>query len=311
MDNPYTGHSFFSVIGLFITRFLELLSGKIAFADLATDEVQVAVLASIGISSALVGAFLVFKKMTMLANSISHTILLGIIPAFLFSATLEMNLPVLLAASALAALLTAFFTQGLHQWTRLQEDASTGIVFTSLFAIGIVMATLLTRNSHIGAEAVMGNVDALHRNDLKGALLILFVNCTAVMLFYRPWQLIAFDSSYAKLMGFSVGAMNIVLLLLVSMTLVGAFRAVGVLMVLTFITAPALIARLYCRSLKPLLLLASGTALLSAIIGVALARHLLSVYDLPVSTGGLVVTLLGSAYLLCIGVKACQKRLQS
>lgn len=311
MDNPYSGQSFFTVIGLFVMRFLELLVGKISWSELATDEVQVVVLAAVGISSALVGAFLVFKKMTMLANSISHTILLGIIPAFLFSTTLEMNLPVLLAASALAALLTAFFTQALHQWTRLQEDASTGIVFTSLFAIGIVMATLLTRSSHIGAEAVMGNVDALHHDDLKGALLILIANCVAVMIFYRPWQLIAFDPSYAKLMGFSVGMMNTILLILVSMTLVGAFRAVGVLMVLTFITAPALIARLYCRSLKPLLLFASATALLAAIIGVALARHLLSVYDLPVSTGGLVVTLLGLSYLLCIGVHACQKRLQS
>lgn len=311
MDNPYTGQSFFAVIALFFSRLLDGITGKIAFTQIATDEVQVVVLAAIGISSALVGAFLVFKKMTMLANSISHTILLGIIPAFLFSATLEMNLPVLLVASALAALLTAFFTQGLHQWTRLQEDASTGIVFTSLFAIGIIMATLLTRNSHIGAEAVMGNVDALHRDDLKGALLILLINCAAVMIFFRPWQMIAFDTGYAKLMGLSVGAMNTILLILVSMTLVGAFRAVGVLMVLTFITAPALIARLYCRSLGPLLLLASGTALLAAVTGVALARHLLSVYDLPVSTGGLVVTLLGLAYLLCIGVQACQKRLQS
>lgn len=311
MDNPYAGQSFFGVIALFFSRMLDGLSGKIAFAQIATDEVQVVVLAAIGISSALVGSFLVFKKMTMLANSISHTILLGIIPAFLLSATVEMNLPVLLVASALAALLTAFFTQGLHQWTRLQEDASTGIVFTSLFAIGIIMATLLTRNSHIGSEAVMGNVDALHRDDLKGALFILLMNCAAVMIFFRPWQMIAFDTAYAKLMGLSVGAMNTILLILVSMTLVGAFRAVGVLMVLTFITAPALIARLYCRSLGALLLLASGTAFLSAVTGVALARHLLSVYDLPVSTGGLVVTLLGLAYLLCIGVQACQKRLQS
>lgn len=311
MENPYSGLSFFSVIGLFFMRFFEFLSGKLPLAGLATDEVQVIVLSAIGISSALIGAFLVFKKMAMLANSISHTILLGIIPAFLFSTTLEMNLPVLLIASGIAALLTAFFTEALHEWTRLQEDASTGIVFTSLFALGILMATLLTRNSHIGAEAVMGNVDALHPDDLKGALLILGVNVTAIFLFYRPWKLIAFDPAYARLLGVSVGAMNMILLLLASMTLVGAFRAVGVLMVLTFITAPAMIARIYCNSLKPLLFLAAGGAFLSAVSGVALARHLLSVYDLPVSTGGLIVTLLGSTYLVCIGVKACQKRLQS
>ena len=77
--NPYFGKNFFSFLLLFAQRMGSLLTGKIGFSDLASDEIQVLVLALVALASALVGTFLVLKKMTMLANSLSHTILLGIV----------------------------------------------------------------------------------------------------------------------------------------------------------------------------------------------------------------------------------------
>src|SRR4029077_18141377 len=105
---------------------------------------------------------------TMLANSLSHTILLGIVIAFLIGSSSEgfhegrLNLTLLFAAALGSGLLTAVVTEILTKSVKLQEDASLGLVFTTFFALGIVLVNLLARNVHIGAEVVMGNVDALH-----------------------------------------------------------------------------------------------------------------------------------------------------
>lgn len=302
--NPYFDTSFFSFLTLFFWRMGERLLGILPWTDVTSDEIQVAVLAAIGISSALVGTFLILRKNAMLANSLSHTILLGIVLAFLGGSSInqlhegKIDLPLMLGAAFLVALLTAFITEFLTKVAKLQEDASTGIVFTTFFALGILLVNLLTRNAHIGAEVVMGNVDALHPDDFKLAFIILIINLVSIVLFYKEWQITTFDSSLAKALGFSPPFFNYMLMILVSMTVVGAFRAVGVLMVLTFITAPPLTARLFCHRLWTMLLGAASIALFMALLGVALSRHLLSVHNLALSTGGVVTTLMGSLFLI-------------
>jgi manganese/zinc/iron transport system permease protein len=307
--NPYFDASFFSFIQIFFIRLYQFFTLQLPFKDLAPDEVQFIVLAAVGVSSALVGTLLILKKMTMLANSLSHTILLGIVLAFIFGSTEaefhegKLNLPLLLFAALCTGLLTAFITEFLTKFAKLQEDASTGLVFTTFFAIGIVLINLLTRNAHIGAEVVMGNVDALHRDDVSLALIILSINLVFIFGLYKEWQLTTFDPGLAKALGFPPALFNYFLMTLVSLTVVGAFRAVGVLMVLTFITAPALTARLFCKRLFPLMVTASAIGALSSLAGIALSRHLLTIYGLALSTGGIVVVLLGLIYLSCILVK--------
>jgi manganese/zinc/iron transport system permease protein len=137
------------------------------------------------------------------------------------------------------------------------------------------------------------------------AVIILAINLVTIALFFNGWKLTTFDPAFAKTLGFSPGLFNYLLMILVSLTVVGAFRAVGVLMVLTFITAPPLTARLFCYRLSTLLVWAAFIALVASFVGVALSRHLLTVHGIALSTGGVVVTLLGTIYLLGIllGIK--------
>lgn len=301
--NPYYDTTFFTFLFTFFSR---LFTFQIAPDAIAPDELQLAVLAAVGVSSALVGSFLVLKKMTMLANSLSHTILLGIVLAFIFGSTAaefqegHLNLTLLIIAALGVGFLTAFVTEFLTNFAKLQEDASTGLVFTTFFAVGIILINVLTRNAHIGAEVVMGNVDALHQDDFWLALIILVLNLFIISLFFKEWQITTFDPAFAKALGFSPTLFNYFLMALVSLTVVSAFRAVGVLMVLTFITAPPLTARLFSKRLSTLLVSASGIGILASLLGVALSRHLLTVYGLALSTGGIVVVLLGTIYLLSI-----------
>lgn len=304
--NPYYDVTFFGFLYTFVIRAFQWMTFQLNMSDLAPDELQFLVLAAIGVSSSLVGTFLILKKMTMLANSLSHTILLGIVLAFIFGSTAKefqeghLNLTLLIIAALGVGFLTAFVTEFLTKFAKLQEDASTGLVFTTFFAIGIILINVLTRNAHIGAEVVMGNVDALHKDDFWLSIIILALNLSAFIIFYKEWQITTFDPGFAKALGFSPSFFNYFLMALVSLTVVSAFRAVGVLMVLTFITAPPLTAKLFSKRLSTLLISASCMGVLASLLGVALSRHLLTVHGLALSTGGIVVVLLGTVYLMSI-----------
>lgn len=306
--NPYFNKDLIGFLHLFFRRMGELLIGKIGFADLASDEVQVLVLALVAIASALIGTFLVLKKMTMLANSLSHTILLGIVIAYLLLIPFadaevhshSISIQVLLIASLVTGLVTTLLTQMLTHLLKLQEDASTGLVFTTLFALGIVLVTVFTRNTHLGTEAIMGNVDALHVHDLKLILGIVLFDFAVIALFFKEFKMTTFDSSFADAQGVSSSLFNYLLMVLTSATVIGAFRAVGVLLVLAFLVAPVLTARLFTHRLKNLLLLAIAIGIGASLLSVALARHLLTVHHLPLSTSGLVATVLGAVYFLCL-----------
>lgn len=297
--NPYSGNLFLDFFYTLITRLFLFATGQLSLNQLASDEIQMIVLIEISAAAALIGCFLVLRKMTMLANSLSHTILIGIVGAFFLSHTffssgkiaedISINLHVMLLAAFIMGIATVFLTEFLTKTLKMQEDASTGIIFTTLFAAGIILVTVLTRNAHIGTEVVMGNVDALHLEDSYLAGLILIIDLIVLWLFFKEFKITTFDPNLSHALGISPTIFNYLLMTLVSITIIGAFRAVGVLMVLSFITGPPLTARLLTTRLKVMLALAVGMGILASLIGVAVSRHVLSAYDIALSTGGIVV----------------------
>ncbi|MCB1071952.1 MAG: metal ABC transporter permease [Chlamydiia bacterium] len=300
--NPYTGQSFFSFFGILFHRLFQFLKGDLN--SLASDEVQVLVLILIALSSAIVGTFLVLKKMTMLANSLSHTILLGIVGAFLIGKYLfsqggglyTLHIPSLIIGALITALFTTFSTEFLHKKLRLQEDASIGLIFTAFFALGVVLVTTLSRNSHLGIEAIMGNVDALHPDNVKQVFYLFLFNSAIAFFFFRRLEVTAFDPQLAKNFGISILFFNYLLMFQTALTAIGSFRAVGVFLFLAFLVAPVLTARFFTHRLKPLLFLAGGIGVIASIVSVALSRHFLSVYNIPLATSGLAASILGLCF---------------
>ena len=124
-------------------------------------------------------------------------------------------------------LFTAFFTEFLTKGAKLQADASIGIVFSSLFALGVIFVTLLTRSSHIGIEAVMGNVDALTLEDIPLVYFILGINLLLFLLFFKEYKITSFDPALAKVLGISAAFFNYLLMAQVSLTAIGAFAPSG------------------------------------------------------------------------------------
>jgi len=311
--NPYWGANFFQFFPLFFSRLFKLLTGSLSWSQLASDEIQVFVLGLISIAAALIGTLLVLKRMTMLANSLSHTILLGIVVAYLLlsaagGGNLELNFRVLVLAALVTGIVTTVLTQLLHHVFKLQEDASIGLVFTALFALGIVLVTLYTRNAHIGLEIVMGNADALHLNDLKVSLGVALTNVFFIVLFFKEWKLVCFDQGLATSLGFRPSLFNYLLMLLTSATAISAFRAVGVLLFLAFLVGLPLTARLITNNFGKCLLWAAGIGVVCSLVAVALSRHFLSVYHAPLSTSGLVVTIIGLVFFMTLGLMGIRKK---
>ena len=312
--SPYFGASFFEFFALLFHRLGLLFTAQIAPAS---DEIQLAVLLLMSVTTALLGALLVLRKMTMLANALSHTILLGIVIAFLlmfaFSGQGELtlaslNINTLLIASFATALLTAFCIQWLSKTTRLFTDASIGLVFNVFFALGVLLITLFTRNTHLGVEAIMGSADALHINDLKLMAMICSVSVAVIILFFKEWHLTTFDAQFSYTLGFSPSVMGYALMVLTAGTSIAAFRIVGVFLVLGLLIFPTLIARLFCKRLKTLMISACAISCSVSLISVAISRHLLSMYSMPLSTAGLLIVCLCVTYCLAIGVKKALRK---
>ena len=270
--------------------------------QLASDEVQLIVLMGVALSTVLLGTFLTLKKMTMMANSLSHTTLLGIVIAYLIffapETDLSIDTGILLVAALVSAILTTLLTELARDLLKLQEDAAIGLVFTTLFALGIILVTVFTRNSHLGVEVITGNVDALHFEDIRLVWGAAILNLILIGLFFRQWVMTAFDEKLSFSLGLPTKTFHYLLMFLTALTLIAAFRAVGVLLVLSFLVGPTLIARQWTHRLSSLLVLGIGIGLFAAVLGVALSRHFLSVNHMPLSTGGLVVTLISVFFLL-------------
>ena len=316
--NPYWGSHFFQFFHLLFVRLFMFARGDLALTELASDEVQLLVLLGVAVSTSLVGVLLVLRRMTMLANSLSHTTLLGLVIAYVLFLPLSshgglghgIDIKILMAAAFVSSLLTAFCTEFLRRVCKLQEDASIGLVFTTFFALGVTLVTLFARNAHLEVDAVMGNVDALHIDDLKPVGAVVLLNLILIVLFFKEWKITTFDSALAKALGISPLFFSTLLLFQTSATLMGSFRAVGVLLVLAFLVVAPLSARLLNHRLSRLFVIAPLLAGACSLVAVALSRHLLSAYHMPLSTAGLAVVLLGLLYggLLALSLTFRKKR---
>jgi manganese/zinc/iron transport system permease protein len=294
MSNPYWDQTFFGFLVTLLKRMGELCSGGV----LAADEIQMGTLSFIAICCGVIGPLLVLKKETMLANSLSHTILLGLVVTTLLATGSIPPLMHLLIGALLSALLTATVTHLLIRFCRLQEDASIGLTFTVLFALGIIFVSLFTRDVHLGVEAVLGNVDLLRIEDLQLSGWLAGINVLIIVFCFWPLQTDLFDRLFARTVGIRGNLLQGMMLLMTAATCIGAFRAVGVLLVLSFLVLPYLIARLFSHRCSLLMVTTPLIGIAVSLVGVALSRHCLTAFGIPLSTGGIIATLLALLYPL-------------
>jgi manganese/zinc/iron transport system permease protein len=250
---------------------------------LLPDAVWIVLIASlVGVSCSLVGVFLVLRKLSMLGDAISHSILAGIVLAFLFTGS---RAPlVMLIGAGVVGLLTAYITDALHTHGRLQEDASIGVTFTWLFAVGVILIAAyasqvdLDQDCVLYGEIVFAPFDTLFVSGydvgprafwmLAGMTLL---NGVFVVVGLRPLKILAFDPVVATSLGISVTAWHYVFMAIVSMTTVASFESVGAVLVVAMLVVPANAAYLISKSLAGMIFWSVSFSVVSALLGYQLA----------------------------------------
>jgi manganese/zinc/iron transport system permease protein len=233
------------------------------------------------VACTLVGVYLVLRRMSLMGDAISHAVLPGLVIAFLISGSLGI-VPLFLGA-AIVGLLTTFLVQTLHQYARVPTDASMGVVFTSLFALGVVLLKRYISGLHFDVACVWeGSLStaALDTFQFAGLELprqlqtivpMLLLNLALIGVFWKELKLSSFDPALATSMGFSATWMHYLLMAFVAMTTVASFEAVGSILVIAMLIAPAATAQLLSDRLGRMMLLACVFAILSAVFGYWLA----------------------------------------
>lgn len=298
MNDPYHGVGLLQFFGVFIKRLFLLFP-----TGIYPDEIQIAVLIMLSVVGAFLGPFLIYRKMAMMANALSHTILLGITLTYLLFIVLgvqhvhaAINTPILLIAGVVSAVLTFVVHRFLKTVFKVQHETAVGFAFTSLFALGVVLISMISKNAHIGLELIMGNLDAVTLSDVLTIAVAMGVLSFCVILFKRGLITSTVDPCGAALFGFSAKVYDFIVILLTSMITVVCFKAVGVFMTLAFLLIPSLIASRFVISYRKVTLYAALAGALISVVGVAISRAVLTYANLGLSTSGIIVFLFALSY---------------
>ena len=260
------------------------------------------VLIATATACALLSPFLVLRKLSMVSDAISHSVLLGIVLAFFI--VKDVGSPLLIAGAALFGVITVFAVEFLSGTGLVKNDDAVGIVFPMFFALAVVLITKFARNVHLDTDIVlMGEViiAPLNRTEFLGMDLpkafvqmgILFiVNLLFIIIFFKELKITTFDKGFAKLAGFSSVALFYALMTLSSLTAVTAFDAVGAILVVSFLITPGAAAYLISKDLKVMIAISVGYAVINSIIGYVLSLLM------NVSMSGMTAAVAGVTFLI-------------
>lgn len=239
-------------------------------------------------SCALPGTWLFLRKQSLLGDALSHSILPGIVLAYLAMHQLETagwithhfeaRHLILFLGAAISGVLSAVVTELIQRWGRMDRGAAIGVVFTSMFALGILLIRMFADKTHVDPGCVL--YGSLETSALTGmsrtfpvpqaAIIngtILVINGILVLAFFKELRLSTFDPGLAEAVGMNANAIQLALMAMTAATLVAAFESVGAILVIAMLIVPAATARLFTDRLSTMLILSLIFAALSSFIG--------------------------------------------
>lgn len=248
-----------------------------------------ALMASLLVSTtcSLLGVYVVLRRMAFLSEAVAHTTLPGIVIAYF-------NKWNLLAGAIVAAVVTAIGIGWLGRGQKLREDTAIGIVYSGMFALGIVMISR-SRNFKDFTHMLVGNILGVTTADLWGIAIVCFIVCGSLWAVGKELLLTTVDPLHAETIGLSVQRMRYILLVLLALAVVTAIQAVGVVLTTALMVTPAATATLVTKRLRWVFFWSVAFSFLSSVVGWYVS------YYFEVSAGGAIVlactTLFGVTYV--------------
>ena len=229
---------------------------------------QQALLVSVLIAAAAgaLSCFLVLKGWSLMGDAISHAVLPGIVLAYIA------GLPLILGAFA-AGMVCAAATGFLTENSRVKQDTVMGVVFAGMFGAGVVMYTAIQTEVHLD-HILFGDMLGIEPSDVIETALISVLALVIVVAKRRDLLLFSFDPQHARTVGLRTKFLHYGLLALISLVVVGALKAVGLILAIAFLIGPGATAHLLTNRFDRMLALSIFVAVLSSVIGIALSFHL-------------------------------------
>ncbi len=226
------------------------------------------------VSCALPGNYLVLRKMSLMGDAISHAVLPGLAVAFLIA---ESRAPVpMFIGAVIVGTLTALLTQIVSRYGKVEEGAAMGVIFTILFAAGLILIRQAADHVDLDASCVLyGNIENIALEAAVDGMpqaatnlaVVLMVNVLFIVLFYKELRICAFDPALATTLGINANAMHYALMVVVAVTTVANFEAVGSILVIAMLIVPPVCAHLLTERLGVMIALSALIAGGSAVLG--------------------------------------------
>jgi manganese/iron transport system permease protein len=246
----------------------------------------------VGTVCALLSCFLVLKGWSLMGDAVSHAVLPGLVIAQVLSLPLSVGA---FAAGLVCALAIAY----LRDHSRVREDAVMGIVFSGLFALGLVMFSFVHTDQHI-THVLFGNMLGVTWRNVVETAAVAVPTIAFVLAKRRDLMLFCFDPAHARTLGLSLKGLHVVLLVVLALAIVASLQAVGVILVIAMLIAPGATALLLTSRFEVMLVIAVASATSAAVIGTIASFHL------DVTTGPLIVVV--QSLIFCAALVASQRR---
>lgn len=271
---------------------------------MSSPQIEIQIIAAVvAMACAIPGVFLVLRKMAMISDAISHSILPGIVIGFFI--TQDLNSPLLIFLAAFTGVITVIMVEYIQKTGLVKEDTAIGLVFPALFSIGVILISKNAGDVHLDVDAVLlGELAFAPFNRLEiagtdlgpkslwimGSILLIIIGL--LVLFFKELKVSTFDAGLSSALGFSPLVIHYGLMSVSSITIVGAFDAVGAILVVAMMIAPAATAYLLTEDLKKMIGLSLFFGVASAILGYWVANIL------DASISGSIATTLGVIFLM-------------
>lgn len=225
----------------------------------------------VGIMCGTLGCFIVLRHMSLIGDALSHAVLPGVVAGFVIAGY---SITGFFTGAVIAGLLTALMITWLQRNIRIKEDAAIGIVFTAMFAAGVIAITHISRKDGVHLDLqdfLFGNILAISTQDLYLTSIITFFVLFSIIVFYRYLFITTFQQVVSQAMGISVKTVHYFLMLLLSISVVASLQSVGVILVVAMLIIPASTAYLITNRLKIMIIWSAFFGLIAAIGGFIIA----------------------------------------